>query len=140
MHRSGFTLLEILVVVAIIGVLATYVGIRVYNEPGKARVVAAKAQITAFMNALETYRMNAGNFPVQEQGLKALAEKPAVPPIPASYPPEGYIRKIPKDPWGRDYVYLIPGRDGKSYEILTYGADGEPGGEGEASDLSSLDL
>lgn len=138
-RRSGFTLLEILVVVLIITILATIVGVNVAREPGKARAAAAKAQIETFRTALQLYRMEQGQLPTPEQGLKALCEKPVIPPIPARYPDGGYIesRILPKDPWGREYVYVVPGPDGQPYEVLSYGSDGDPGGEGDAADVSS---
>ena len=143
MHgKRGFTLLEILVVVLIISVLATIVGVAVAKRPGEARVAAAKAQIRIFKTALELYRMEQGMVPTQQQGLRALCHKPEVPPFPPRYPEEGYLssREVPLDPWGHEYVYMAPARDGSAYEILTYGADGQPGGTGEDADISSADL
>jgi len=141
-NRNGFTLLEILVVVLIITILATIVGVSVAHHPGQARVTAAKAQITIFKTALATYRMEQGYLPTQEQGLKALVEKPTTPPIPERYPDEGYLesRHLPKDPWGHDYIYVVPGPKGEAFEIVSYGADGEPGGTGDAADISSSDM
>jgi len=140
--KDGFTLLEILVVVLIITILATVVGVNVAREPGRARVAAATAQIGAFRTALQLYRMDNGHQPTQEQGLTALCEKPSVKPVPKKYPEGGYMasRNLPLDPWGHDYVYLIPGSNNDAYEIISYGADGEPGGTGEAADISSSDL
>lgn len=140
--RSGFTLLEILVVVLIITILATIVGVSVMNRPGEAKVAAAKAQIVLLKRAIQLYNMEQGRLPTQQQGLKALCEKPTVTPVPDKYPDAGYLesRVLPKDPWGRDYVYAVPGPRGLSYEIVTYGSDGEAGGEGEAADISSADL
>jgi len=139
---GGFTLLEILVVVMIITILATIVGINVAHEPGRARIAAARTQMGIFRNALQLYRMDQGSYPTQAQGLRALCERPQIPPIPSKYPADGYLesRNLPLDPWGHDYVYLIPGPEGAPYEIISYGADGEIGGEGEAADLSSRDL
>ena len=139
MNKSGFTLLEILVVVLIITILATVVGVNVARRPGDARRAAAAAQIVTFRTALQLYRMKHGTLPTQQQGLTALCREPTVPPIPADYPEEGYLEtlRLPKDPWGRDYLYLIPGTQGSAFEILSYGSDGEPGGEGEAADVSS---
>jgi general secretion pathway protein G len=135
--RQGFTLVEILVVVLIITILATVVGIRVANQPGEARIAAAKAQLVVFRTALNLYRMNHGQVPAAAQGLEALCRCPTRPPVPQGYPEEGYIesRTVPKDPWGRPYVYLVPGPEGLPYDLLTYGADGEPGGTGENADL-----
>ncbi len=143
MRRSeGFTLLELLVVVVIITILATIVGVKVAQRPAQARVAAAKAQIANFRTALQMYRMDNGRLPTVEQGLKALCQKPAIAPVPERYPEGGYLesRKVPLDPWGREYVYIVPGPDGEPYEIISYGADGEPGGDGEAADISSAAL
>ncbi|MGQ9661654.1 MAG: type II secretion system major pseudopilin GspG [Kiritimatiellia bacterium] len=141
-RKEGFTLLEILVVVLIITVLATIVGVAVAKRPGEARVAAAKAQIKIFKTALNLYRMEQGMLPTQQQGLRALCRKPEVAPFPPRYPEGGYLdsREVPLDPWGREYVYMAPARDGSAYEILSYGADGQPGGEGENADISSADL
>jgi len=140
--RMGFTLLEILVVVMIITILATIVGISVAKRPGEARVMAATVQIKTFRTALQLYQMKHGCLPTQEQGLKALCEKPTTPPIPDSYPEGGYLesKKLPKDPWGRDYIYIVPGSKGDPYEIISYGSDGEPAGEGDAADISTSDM
>ena len=140
--RAGFTLLEILVVVLIITILATIVGVNVAKRPGEARVAAAKAQIEAFRTSLDLYRMDQGQFPSQEQGLKALCQKPTVSPIPQKYPDEPYLgrAKVPFDPWGHEYIYLVPGSKGEKYEIISYGSDGEQGGKGDAADISSSDL
>ena len=140
--KAGFTLLEILVVVLIITILATIVGVNVAKKPGQARVSAAMAQIRIFCTALQMYRMEHGCLPTQEQGLMALCQKPATPPIPERYPEDGYLesRKLPLDPWRHDYVYLVPGASGEPYEIISYGSDNEPGGEEEAADISSSDF
>jgi general secretion pathway protein G len=137
--RAGFTLLEILVVVLIITILATIVGVNVAREPGKAKAAAAKAQIVTLRTALQMYRMEQGGYPTQEQGLNALCEKPAARPVPERYPEGGYLetRALPLDPWKHGYVYLVPGPNGEPYEIVSYGADGQPGGTGEAADISS---
>ncbi len=140
--RGGFTLIELLVVVLIITVLATFVGVQLFREPHKARIAAVTAQMKAFETALRMYRMDNGMIPTQEQGLDALCASPQRPPVPRGYPAGGYLEKpvLPRDPWGNDYVYLSPGRNGEPFEILSYGLDGEPGGEGEASDISSSDI
>lgn len=141
--RSGFTLLEILVVVLIITILAAIVGVNVVNKPGEARIAAAKAQITSFKTGLDLYRMDNGRVPTQEQGLSALCVKPTTAPVPANYKDEGYLNTRnapPKDPWQREYIYLAPGSHGEPYEIITYGSDGEAGGKGEDGDISSSSL
>jgi general secretion pathway protein G len=141
-RRAGFTLLEILVVVMIITMLATIVGINVAKEPGRARQAKARAQIGVFRLALQRYRMDSGRLPTQEQGMQALCTRPDKPPVPERYPDEGYLdgRKIPPDPWQRDYVYLSPGPAGEPFLVLSYGADGEPGGTGEDADVTSADV
>ncbi len=137
--RSGFTLLEILVVVMIITILASIVGVFVADVPGKGRIARAQAEIAAFRTALQRYRMDHSRLPTQEQGLSALCTVPGRPPVPANYPAHGYLDRptLPPDPWGNDYVYIVPGPRGEPFEIITYGADGEPGGEGEDADISS---
>ena len=141
-HKNGFTLLEILVVVMIVTILGTIVAVRVLPELGKARSSKAVAQIANFQTALKLYHLDNKRYPTQQQGLQALCTAPTRPPLPANYRPGGYLEKpgIPEDPWGGQYVYLIPGAGGAEYEVICYGADGEPGGDGEAADISSLDL
>lgn len=136
-NRCGFTLLEILVVVLIITILTTVVGVRLANQPGEARVAAAKAQVVVFRSGLNMYRMKHGRLPTLVQGLQALCEKPVAPPVPSDYPPAGYLESpnLPNDPWGQPYVYLVPGPGNLPYDIVSYGGDGEPGGEGEDADL-----
>ena len=140
--ESGFTLLEVLVVILIISILATTVGLALRHLPGRARVAQAKNQVSIFKSALENYYFDAGNYPSQEQGLHALCEKPLTPPLPKDYPDSGYLdgSNVPLDPWGHPYVYTVPAKNGKPYEIMSYGKDGEPGGTGEDADISSLDL
>ena len=139
---AGFTLMEVLVVVLIITILSTLVGLQVASGPGKARVATATAQLRIFRTSLQLYRSNHSRYPTQTQGLDALVHVPSVPPIPSDYPEEGYLssQNLPEDPWGRTYIYMIPGSHGEPYEIVTYGANGEPGGENEDADLSSSDL
>ncbi len=137
--RGGFTLIEILVVLIIITILAGFVGLNVLRKPGEARVTAAKMQVKTLQAAMKLYHTEQGRFPTQSQGLQALVQKPATSPIPPNYPEGGYLdtRELPKDPWGRDFIYLIPGRNGELFEIICYGADGEPEGTGEDADISS---
>ncbi len=141
-HSGGFTLIEILVVVLIISILAGIVGVGVLRHPGAAKVTAAKLQIKTFKNALQLYKMEQNRFPTQVQGLEALCVKPSVAPMPESYPDDGYLdsRNLPKDPWGRPYIYIVPGRSNEPYEIISYGSDREPGGTDDAADISSSDL
>ena len=141
-NRSGFTLIEILIVIIIISILAGVVSVNVLRKPGEARVSAAKLQIKQLQTAVQLYKTEQGRTPTQEQGLEALVGKPVTEPLPQQYPAEGYLesRKLPKDPWNNEYIYLVPGRAGELFEIISYGSDGEPGGEGEAADLSTSEL
>ena len=140
--RSGFTLMEVLVALIIVTILATIVGVNVIHKPGEARVAAARVQVRTIQTALQMYKTEQGRFPTQEQGLEALCVKPTSSPVPQQYPEGGYLesRKVPVDPWNREYVYLVPGRHNEPYEVITYGSDGEQGGTGEDADISSSDL
>ena len=139
--RAGFTLVEILVVIAIISLLAGVVLLNIAPQIGMGSQAAAKAQIQVLSSAATTYRMAHGRYPTQQQGLEALVQKPSQEPIPENDPDGGYLsgRVVPPDPWKRPYVYLIPGRQDENFEILSYGADGEPGGSGADADVSSAD-
>ena len=139
--RAGFTLVEILVVIAIISLLAGVVLLNIAPQIGMGSQAAATAQIQVLSSAATTYRMAHGRYPTQQQGLEALVQKPSQEPIPENYPDGGYLsgRVVPPDPWKRPYVYLIPGRQDENFEILSYGADGEPGGSGADADISSAD-
>jgi general secretion pathway protein G len=138
----GFTLIEVLVVLAIISILAGIVTLNIVNRPGEARVAAARTQLVALKSAVNLYRTDNGTVPTMQQGLAALIAKPSTPPIPPNYPIEGYLdtRLLPVDPWKNDYIYLVPGRRGEAFEIISYGSDGQPEGEGDAADLSSSEL
>ena len=128
----GFTLLELLVVVVIIGLLASYVGPRYFGQLGKSEVTTAKAQIQAFSKALDQYRLDVGRYPTTEQGLNALVTRPGEEPK-WNGP---YLQNIvPLDPWGKAYMYRSPGDKG-DYDILSYGKDGAPGGSGDNADIS----
>lgn len=138
---AGFTLIEILVALIIMTILASLVGVSVLRKPGEARVSAARMQIKTLQTAVKLYHAEQNTFPSQSQGLEALVRKPTTSPVPANYPAEGYLdsREVPVDPWGSPYIYLVPGRHDEPFEIISYGSDGEPGGEEEAADLSSSD-
>ena len=140
--RAAFTLIELLVVIAIMGILASVVVFNIANKPGEAKVEAARLQIKLLHAAADLYRADQGTLPTLAQGLDALARKPVHPPIPSRYPPDGYLSsdKVPLDPWNNKYIYLVPSPSGKSFEIVSYGSDNEPGGEGHAADISSLSL
>jgi general secretion pathway protein G len=139
---AGFTLIEILVVIVIITILAGIVTVNIVRKPGEARVAAATMQIKQLQTALQVYRTEQGRYPTQEQGLEALVAKPASAPIPENYPAEGYLdsRRVPRDPWNNEFIYLVPGRKNEPFEIISYGSDGEPGGTGDAADISSSEL
>lgn len=131
---GGFTLLELLVVVAIIGLLAAYVGPKYFGQLGKSEQALAKAQIDSFHKALATYRLDVGTFPTTEEGLAALVARPSA--AAASKWNGPYLSKaVPQDPWGRAYVYRAPGRKG-DYDLLSHGKDGQPGGSGDAADVT----
>jgi general secretion pathway protein G len=130
---AGFTLLELLVVVVIIGLLAGFVAPRYFGQVGKSELAVAKAQIDALEKALDQYRLDIGSYPNNEFGLKALVERPADQPKWAG----PYLRKaVPLDPWGKPYLYKVPGEKG-DFDLVSYGKDGQPGGTGEAADISN---
>ena len=135
----GFTLIEILVVIVILGVLAALIVPNIMQRPDDARVTAAKSQIALIMQALKLYRLDNQRYPTSEQGLGALVAKPEVPPIPSNWKPGGYLDKLPNDPWGRPYVYVMPGVRSE-VEVMSFGADGQPGGSGVDADIGSWDL
>ncbi|RPI92202.1 MAG: type II secretion system protein GspG [Spirochaetales bacterium] len=137
--NGGFTLIEIMIVIAIIGILSIIVVPRFMDIPQKARVEAAKQQMAAFGLALDRYNLDSGVYPTTEQGLAALITRPNTEPSPMNYNEGGYLKKkeLPKDPWGRDYIYRSPGDQGNDYEIMSLGADGRDGGEGVNADIKS---
>ena len=135
-QERGFTLLELLVVMVIIGLLASYVAPRYFDQIGKSEVKAARAQLDALDKALATYRLDTGHYPNTQQGLKALVERPADEPKWAG----PYLSKaLPADPWGRAYVYRLPGDNGHDFELSSLGKDGQPGGAGADVDVSVWD-
>jgi general secretion pathway protein G len=136
-RSAGFTLVEVMVVVVILGVLAVLIVPRVVGRTEEARVAAAKHDIAAIMQSLKLYRLDNGRYPTNEQGLQALATKPAAGPSPSNWRP--YLDKLPKDPWGNAYQYLNPGVHGE-IDVFTLGADGQPGGAGADQDVGSWQL
>lgn len=132
--QSGFTLIEIMVVVVIIGILASVVVPRIMDNPDKARVAKAKNDIRALGSAMDLYRLDNYVYPSTDEGLEALITAPAS--APANWKQGGYIKKLNNDPWGNEYLY---DNDGNDIEIYTYGADGASGGEGPNADISSSD-
>jgi general secretion pathway protein G len=138
-RQRGFTLLEVMVVVVILGILAALVVPKIISRPDEARVIAAKQDIASLMQALKLYRLDNQRYPTTEQGLQALLIKPATAPIPLNWKSGGYVERLPKDPWGNPYQYLNPGVRGE-IDVFCYGADGAPGGEGNDADIGSWNL
>lgn len=139
-QQSGFTLLEIMVVVVIIGLLTAIVAPQLLGEADKAKLVRVKADITALENALERYKLDNHVYPTTEQGLQSLAQKPQSSPEPRNYKDGGYIKRLPQDAWNGEYQYASPGEDGRRYDIYSFGADGVAGGENEAADIGNWNL
>lgn len=137
--QYGFTLIEIMIVVVIIGILVGLLAPRVMDRPDQARVVAAKNDIQALMNALKLYRLDNGSYPSAEQGLLALVKKPETGNIPRNWKAGGYLDRLPKDPWDTDYQYLNPGIHSE-IDIVSFGADKQAGGDGYNADIGSWNL
>jgi general secretion pathway protein G len=138
-RARGFTLIEIMIVVVIIGILVGLLAPKIMDRPDQARVVAAKNDTQAIMSALKLYRLDNAVYPSAEQGLMALVKKPEAGNIPRNWKPGGYLDRLPKDPWGGDYQYLNPGIQGE-IDIVSLGRDGKPGGEGYDADIGSWNL
>lgn len=136
-HERGFTLLELMIVIVIIGLLATVVVINVLPSQDRAMAEKARADVAVLEQALEAYRIDNLAFPTSEQGLEALREPPAGLARPERYRPGGYIRRLPNDPWGNPYQYRAPGESGGPFDVFSFGADGRPGGEGNDADIGN---
>jgi general secretion pathway protein G len=136
--QHGFTLLEVMVVVVILGILAALVVPKIIGRPEEARRIAAKQDIASLTQALKLYRLDNGRYPSTEQGLQALVTRPTTTPLAPNWKEGGYIERLPKDPWGHPYQYLNPGLHG-DIDVFSYGADGAPGGEGNDADIGSWD-
>jgi len=141
MDSQGFTLIEIMVVLVILGILAGLIVPRIMGRPDEARRMKAKIQIQSLETALQLYKLDTGNYPSTEQGLQALVEPPATGELARAWREGGYLEKgqVPKDPWGNDYVYLSPGAQAE-FDIISYGADGVAGGDGKNEDINNWDL
>jgi general secretion pathway protein G len=137
--QRGFTLLEIMVVVVILGILAALVVPKIIGRPDEARIIAAKQDIASLMQALKLYRLDNQRYPTTEQGLQALVVRPASAPPAPNWKAGGYIERLPGDPWGNPYQYLNPGVNGE-LDVFSLGADGALGGEGNDADIGSWNL
>ncbi len=137
--QQGFTLLEIMVVVVILGIMAALMVPKIMSSPDAARVIAAKQDIASLMQALKLYRLDNQQYPATEQGLQALVIRPTTTPLPLNWKAGGYLERLPADPWGHPYQYLNPGLHSE-IDISVYGADGMPGGEGNNADIGSWSL
>jgi len=135
--QRGFTLIEIMVVVVIIGVLGAIVVPQFMSRPDQAKVTAAHTDIQAISTALEMYRLDTFNYPSTQQGLEALVTRPAGTPLARNWNPQGYLKSLPVDPWGTPYQYLNPGTHSAGYDLFSFGADGVQGGEGFATDIGN---
>ncbi len=140
-NNKGFTLIELMVVIVILGILAGLIVPRIMGRPEEARRMKARVQIESIETALKLYKLDNGVYPSTEQGLQALVEPPTVGQLPARWREGGYLERgrLPKDPWGNDYVYLSPGLHG-DFDLISYGADGQPGGEGADADINNWEF
>lgn len=136
-RRNGFSLVELMVVIFIIGLLATVVLINVLPSQDKAMSVKARSDIATLEQAMDMYRLDMATYPNQAEGIAALKSPPAGLALPQNYRSGGYVKDVPLDPWGRPYQYQVPGRDGKPFEIFSLGADGQPGGTDQNADIYS---
>ena len=137
-RQRGFTLIEIMVVVVILAILGTLVAPQILGRIDEARITKAREDMKLYESALDLYRMDNFRYPTSEQGLDALVHKPNDPNI-KNWRPDGYVKQLVKDPWGHDYVYVSPGTGGAPYDLMSFGADGAPGGTGNDADLSIRD-
>jgi general secretion pathway protein G len=137
-RQSGFTLIEIMIVVVILGILASIVVPKIFGKPDEARVVKAKQDIRVLISQLAMYRLDNYSYPSTQQGLEALVSKPGGEPEAKNW--KQYLDKLPKDPWQNPYQYLTPGTKGGDFDIFSMGSDGKPGGEGTAADVGNWNL
>lgn len=134
--QQGFTLIEMMVVIVIMGILASLIVPKIMGRPDEARVIAAKQDIASTMQALKLYKLDNHRYPTTEQGLQALVSKPTTPPVPTNWKTSGYLDKLPTDPWGNPYQYLFPGVRSE-LDVFSFGVDGASGGEGNDADIGS---
>jgi len=138
-YQQGFTLIEIMIVIVIMGIMASLIVPKIMGRPDEARIIASKQDIASILQALKLYKLDNQRLPSTEQGLQALVTKPSSPPIPSNWKVDGYLDKLPKDPWGNPYQYLSPGLHG-SIDVFSFGSDGAMGGEGNDADIGSWNL
>jgi len=138
-RQAGFTLIEIMVVVVILGILAALVVPQVMSRPDQAKVTAAQNDIRAIGAALDMYKLDNHSYPSTQQGIEALVSRPGGNPQPRNWNKEGYLKRLPADPWGNPYQFLAPGTKGP-YDLFSFGADGKPGGSGLDTDIGNWDL
>ena len=141
LHNSGFTLIELMVVIIILGILAGLIVPRIMGRPEEARRMKARVQIESIETALKLYKLDNGYYPTTEQGLQALVQPPTVGSLPKKWREGGYLEKgkVPMDPWGNEYVYLSPGIH-YDFDLTSHGADGQPGGEDKDQDINNWEL
>lgn len=141
LNHFGFTLIELMVVIVILGILAGLIVPRLMGRPEEAKQLKARMQIESLETALKLYKLDNGSYPDTEQGLQALVERPETGNVPKKWREGGYLEKgrVPMDPWGNEFVYLSPGLQGE-YDIVSYGADGVPGGEGKDKDINNWEI
>ena len=139
--NHGFTLIELMVVIVILGILVSFIAPKIMGRPDEAKQVKARVQIESLETAIKLYKLDSGIYPTTEQGLQALVEQPQTGTLPKKWRKGGYLEKgrVPKDPWGNEFIYLSPGAHG-DYDIIAYGADGVPGGEEFDKDISSWEI
>lgn len=135
-RHSGFTLIEVMIVIVILGVLAALIVPKVMGRPDEARIAAAKQDIFTIMQSLKLYKLDNRRYPTTEQGLAALVQKPSQAPLPQNWSAGGYLERLPNDPWGQPYQYLNPGLHGE-IDVMSFGADGQPGGQGVDADIGN---
>ncbi|MGA7479349.1 MAG: type II secretion system major pseudopilin GspG [Azonexus sp.] len=134
--HSGFTLIEVMIVIVILGVLAALIVPKVMGRPDEARMAAARQDIFTIMQSLKLYKLDNRRYPTTEQGLAALVQKPSQAPLPQNWSAGGYLERLPNDPWGQPYQYLNPGLHGE-IDVMSFGADGQPGGQGVDADIGN---
>ncbi len=138
-QQSGFTLIEIMVVMVILGLLVAVVAPNILGRGEEARIGVAKTQLRNIANALDMYKLDNFNYPSTDQGLEALVTKPSGSPEPKNWAKDGYLPSVPQDPWGNEFQYISPGSEGP-YDLYSFGADGREGGQDEGADISIHDL